>query len=312
MANKNGDSPWANPRAHSPKRALSGHDYSPESRAIVARSRTEAEQLGDDRVDTEHLLLAIAQEPTGTTSYLLAELHLDREAVLDARRRVAAAPTETAPLAFKSTVSRSRIQTIPFSRSAKLALEFAAGKAADLGQSQIQPEHLALGAIATGDSATAKILRSRGISLERAEAVLRQHTGALQQQSLRLQIDDSSDHSIFEQIVAQIQERIATSQLHPGDRLPAIRQMADDLDVAPGTVARAYAELERAGVVVTDGPRGTRVAPGPIPTDLAERLATLSSLLRPAIVAAFHLGATAAEVRASLDAAMRDILPDSS
>ena len=43
---------------------------------------------------------------------------------------------------------------------------------------------------------------------------------------------------------------IATGALQPGERLPTVRQLADELDIAPGTVARAYGELERQGVVV--------------------------------------------------------------
>jgi DNA-binding transcriptional regulator YhcF (GntR family) len=47
-----------------------------------------------------------------------------------------------------------------------------------------------------------------------------------------------------------------------GHRLPAIRQLAADLGLAPGTVARAYSELERAGLVRSRRPQGTFVAPG--------------------------------------------------
>lgn len=299
-------------RAQRTTAALTGHDFSPESLAVVTRSRIEAEHLGDDRVEAEHVLLAVAFAPAGVAADLLAELGLDRAAILDARRSVAGQTSGTASGASRPAAVRSRTRAVSFSRSAKLAFEFAMRTAADRGESQVLPEHLALGAIATGDSATTNVIRARGISLDRAEAVLGQRSGATQQASLQLTIDDNSDRSIFEQIVSQIQERIATSALRPGDRLPAIRQMADSLDVAPGTVARAYAELEHAGVVITDGARGTRVALGPIPVEPTERMTALSSLLRQAVVSAFHLGATAGELRAALDEAMRDILPDSS
>ncbi len=116
----------------------------------------------------------------------------------------------------------------------------------------------------------------------------------------------------YEQIVAQLQEAVATGTLRGGDRLPSVRRLADQLDIAPGTVARAYSELERRGVVVTDGARGTRVAtrrasPGPI----HKRPESLVGLLRPVAVAAYHLGATAEELRRALDEAMRDIFGDS-
>jgi GntR family transcriptional regulator len=87
--------------------------------------------------------------------------------------------------------------------------------------------------------------------------------------------------------------------------------LADELDIAPGTVARAYAELERLGVVVTEGARGTRVAPRkPSTMSQVERPETLIGLLRPVAVAAFHLGASAQDLRAALEAAMKDIFGD--
>jgi DNA-binding transcriptional regulator YhcF (GntR family) len=51
--------------------------------------------------------------------------------------------------------------------------------------------------------------------------------------------------------------------LPPGSRLPAIRQLAADLGLATGTVARAYRELEAAGVIVTQGRHGTHIARPP-------------------------------------------------
>lgn len=125
-----------------------------------------------------------------------------------------------------------------------------------------------------------------------------------------VQLDDGSERTIYEQIVAQIQEGIATGRLQPGDRLPTVRELADQLAIAPGTVARAYSELERQNTVVTHGPRGTRVAGRPSPgTAPPASPGQLAALLRPAVVAAFHMGATAAELRSALDDSMRDIYP---
>lgn len=121
-------------------------------------------------------------------------------------------------------------------------------------------------------------------------------------------IDDGSDRSIYEQIVSQIKEQIAVGDLQPGERLPPVRRLADRLDIAPGTVARAYSDLERLGLVVTGGARGTRVAErhrAKVPD--SERAGTLVGLLRPVAVAAFHLGADAEEVRRALDEAMDGI-----
>ncbi|HEU0014716.1 MAG TPA: GntR family transcriptional regulator [Longimicrobium sp.] len=108
--------------------------------------------------------------------------------------------------------------------------------------------------------------------------------------------------------MAQITEHAATGELRPGERLPTVRQLADRLDVAPGTVARAYGELERRGVVVTEGARGTRIAErAGAAAGEGERSRTLAELLRPAAVSAFHLGASADELRAALETAMLGI-----
>lgn len=65
----------------------------------------------------------------------------------------------------------------------------------------------------------------------------------------------------YEQMRAQIAEQIASGELEPGTRLPTVRRLAGDLRLAPNTVARAYRELEAAGLVRTDGRNGTVVAP---------------------------------------------------
>jgi len=64
----------------------------------------------------------------------------------------------------------------------------------------------------------------------------------------------------YEQLRAQIAGLIAAGQLAPGSRLPSVRQLAGDLGLAPGTVARAYTELEAAGALVTRRRGGTYVA----------------------------------------------------
>lgn len=66
----------------------------------------------------------------------------------------------------------------------------------------------------------------------------------------------------YEQIRRQLASAIELGTLTTGTRLPPVRQLASDLGVATGTVARAYAELEAAGLVSTRRGGGTRVAGG--------------------------------------------------
>ena len=75
-----------------------------------------------------------------------------------------------------------------------------------------------------------------------------------------IQIDEHSPLPPFEQLRTGIADRIRDGRLPVGTRLPPVRRLAQDLDLAPNTVARAYRELEGAGLVTTAGRRGTLVA----------------------------------------------------
>ena len=78
-----------------------------------------------------------------------------------------------------------------------------------------------------------------------------------------LTVDAGAATPPYEQIRAQISRMVGGGVLAPGVRLPTIQQLANDLALAPGTVARAYKELERDGVVVSRRRAGTTVAAAP-------------------------------------------------
>lgn len=67
----------------------------------------------------------------------------------------------------------------------------------------------------------------------------------------------------YEQLRRQLADLIGSGVLGAGDRLPPVRQLAADLGLAAGTVARTYRELEQAGYVRSRRGGGTRVAPSP-------------------------------------------------
>ncbi|HLN61565.1 MAG TPA: GntR family transcriptional regulator [Symbiobacteriaceae bacterium] len=75
-----------------------------------------------------------------------------------------------------------------------------------------------------------------------------------------LHIDPSSGTPIYRQIVDQVRQAVASGVLRPGDRLPSVREMAVELAVNPNTIAKAYQELERDGVIDTPRGRGSYVA----------------------------------------------------
>ena len=66
---------------------------------------------------------------------------------------------------------------------------------------------------------------------------------------------------MYLQIMDQIKQRIAIGDWNEGQLIPSIRQLAVDLQVSVITVKRAYLELEREGVIVTQHGRGSHVAP---------------------------------------------------
>ena len=199
-----------------------------------------------------------------------------------------------------------KVQVEVWSGRSKRILEGAMKIGRELRQG-ISTAHL-MCAIAEDGSAAGKLLRNRGATSDQIRARLRRESAPEVQ--LDISIDDNSDRQIYDQIVSQVREAVATSKLRPGDRLPAIRRLADQLGVAPGTVARAYAELETAQVISTDGPKGTYVAEPPLPTPPSVRPIAMRDLFRPVVVAAFHLGASAVELRKALEEAMTDIYPN--
>lgn len=78
---------------------------------------------------------------------------------------------------------------------------------------------------------------------------------------MALRISLTGSGSPAEQIRDQIRGLVATDQLPAGQRIPSVRQLANDLGVAPGTVAKAYRLLEAEGLLQTRVGGGTRVHP---------------------------------------------------
>jgi len=74
-----------------------------------------------------------------------------------------------------------------------------------------------------------------------------------------IDLDSTSSTPPYEQIRSQVADHVASGALQPGDRLPTVRRLAEDLGVAANTVARAYRELEQSGVIETRGRSGSFV-----------------------------------------------------
>jgi GntR family transcriptional regulator len=82
---------------------------------------------------------------------------------------------------------------------------------------------------------------------------------------MQIHLSSSDGIPIYQQIASQIKYLIASSRLEPDEQLPPVRKLAEQLVVNPNTVARAYRELETAGVVVSRRGSGVFVTTGKSP-----------------------------------------------
>ena len=114
---------------------------------------------------------------------------------------------------------------------------------------------------------------------------------------LNLQIDFRSGLPIYTQIVNEIQAQVVTGVLKPGDQLPTVRALAEDLRVNFNTVARAYRLLDEARIISTQQGRGTYITEIP-PPNVTEKLRreSLEALTHRFISEAMRLDFTRIEI----------------
>ena len=109
-------------------------------------------------------------------------------------------------------------------------------------------------------------------------------------------VDAASRLPIYQQLVLQVREGIARGDLQPEERLASVRQLSSELTVNPNTVARAYTELEREGLLVSRPGLGIFVARQKTELTKAARDRRLADLLDRCLTEAVHLGYSADEV----------------
>lgn len=101
----------------------------------------------------------------------------------------------------------------------------------------------------------------------------------------------------YEQLRRQLVDLIEGGQLEDGDRLPPLRQLAGDLGLAVGTVARTYRELEAVGLVRSRRGAGTRVTSAVPGLTTRQRQARLADLAAAYVTRARAVGATDEEIQ---------------
>jgi GntR family transcriptional regulator len=128
---------------------------------------------------------------------------------------------------------------------------------------------------------------------------------------MKLNIDPESRVPIYIQIENSVHSQIAAGQLQPGEQLPTIRELAAEIRVNLNTVARAYFELDREGVISTQRGKGTFVSGVPDQEQLeANRQKLLFSIIEAALKEASSLGYSAEEIKKAFQNEMNSWLTE--
>ncbi len=128
---------------------------------------------------------------------------------------------------------------------------------------------------------------------------------------IELHVDQESRVPIYIQVEEQIRSLIAAGRLRPDDQLPTIRQLAADLRVNYNTIARAYMDLDREGVISTRRGKGTFVA-GVLDEEQMGRVRQekLRGIINAALEEARSLGYSFAEVSQAIAEELARWQPD--
>lgn len=113
---------------------------------------------------------------------------------------------------------------------------------------------------------------------------------------MQIHISPNDGVAIYQQIVNQIKYLVASGRLSDGEELPPIRGLAEQLLVNPNTVARAYRELEMAGIVEKRRTAGTYVSDQGSPLARRERLKILTDRIDQLLAEAQHLAISQEDV----------------
>jgi len=114
---------------------------------------------------------------------------------------------------------------------------------------------------------------------------------------MEIVIDIENPVPLFNQLIEQIKQAVKNEQVSPGDALPSIRQLANDLELNSKTVAKAYRLLERDEVIQAKGYRGTFVHPNAKNNCTSNINEWVSKTLDEAILSFKAAGVTDSEIR---------------
>lgn len=120
-----------------------------------------------------------------------------------------------------------------------------------------------------------------------------------------IQVDPRDRRPIYEQLIGNIRELVLCGALAPDEQMPSVRALAAELAINPNTIQKAYAELERRGVIYSAPGRGSFVCPDPAPLR-REELDGRRVALREAMAEAKRCGLSRTEAEAILETIWRN------
>ena len=107
-------------------------------------------------------------------------------------------------------------------------------------------------------------------------------------------LDYRDARPIYAQIIDGFREQIATGILQPGDKLPSVRELAQNLAINPNTIQRSYRQLESEGWIVTVPGKGCFVCT--VPTIRQQEKQRLMEIFDSTVAALSHLGVSREEL----------------
>lgn len=122
---------------------------------------------------------------------------------------------------------------------------------------------------------------------------------------MNIVIDESLNIPIYKQVIEQVKNGVASGELHAGMQLPSIRQIANEAEINPNTVAKAFKLLERDQVIISKGYKGTFIKDS-ASEHLDENVQSrVEQELRSAIEKLRKVGAIDSEIRNSFKSIMK-------
>jgi len=124
-----------------------------------------------------------------------------------------------------------------------------------------------------------------------------------------IRLESASGRPLYQQIVDQVKQMVASGALREGDRLPTVRELSAQLILNPNTVAHAFQQLEREKVIETRRGLGSFVAASASPLSHAERVQIVAAHIDRVLVESYHVDIGADELRRIFEERLSQFIP---